>query len=121
MRRRVLVSLLVPAVLLGVVPGLVTVADAAPKSGSALGVPVPGGAKRLGPNLFRSPLGYPATIRWIERRLSSKGKAVRFRSVIDLPEVVASHAEAPGPKTKWSGVNVSRYGGSVKVFIIERR
>ncbi len=113
MRRWVLVLLLVP--------GLVGVASAASKKGGALGVPIPGGASVLGPNLFRSPLGYSATIKWIERRLRSKGKAVRFRSVIDLPEVVASHADAPGPDTKWSGVNVSRYGGSVRVFIIERR
>ncbi len=102
------------------VPGLVAVADAKPRKRKPL-VPLPGGVKRLGPNLYRSPLSYTATIQWIERRASSRGKAVRFRSVIDLPEVVASHAEASGPKSKWSGVNVSRYGGSVKVFIIERR
>lgn len=112
MRRRVLVLLLVL--------GLVAVTNAAPRERKAL-VPLPGGAERLGPNLYRSPLGYSATIQWIERRLSSKGKAVSFRSVIDLPEVVASHAEAPGSTSKWSGVNVSRYDGSVKVFIIERR
>ncbi len=99
--------------------GLAGSAAAAPKG--ALGVPLPNGASRLGPNLFRSPLGYAPTIRWIERQLAQKGKRIEFRQIIDLPEVVAVHAEAPGTRTKWSGINVSRYSGSVKIFVIKRR
>ncbi len=99
--------------------GLVGAAPAAPKG--TLGVPLPKGASQLGPSLYRSPLGFSGTVQWIERQLGKKGLRVKFSPLVDLPEVVASHAESPNASTRWSGINVSRYGGSVKVFIIERR
>lgn len=86
-----------------------------------LGVPLPAGAEQLDRTRFRSPSGYRATVRWLERALARRGLKVRFEPAVDLPEVIAAHAASPDPATRWSGVNVSEYGGSVKIFIIERR
>lgn len=92
-------------------------AMAAPKM---LGVPTPPGAKPAEANRVESPLDYRATIRWMERRLSNRKASVSFETIVDLPEVVAAHAVAPSAKTKWSGINVSRYGGKVWIFVIAR-
>ena len=86
-----------------------------------MGVPVPNGVKEAGDHRYRSPLGYETTIRWIERRLRKGGVRVRFKPTIDLPDVVSSHAAAPSGKLRWEGLNVSEYGGSVYIFIIERQ
>lgn len=94
-----------------------TGALAAPK---VLGVPTPPGAKAVETHRVVSSLDYLATIRWLERRLSSRKVSVRFETIVDLPEVVAAHAAAPSRKTKWSGINVSRYGGKVWIFVIAR-
>ncbi|MCA9538529.1 MAG: hypothetical protein KC620_06545, partial [Myxococcales bacterium] len=63
---------------------------------------------------------YEATLRWMERNLASSGARVRFETVIDLPEVIAAHVEAPNRKTRWTGINVSQYGGAVWIFVIAR-
>ncbi len=92
-------------------------AMAAPK---ILGVPTPPGARPAETHRVESSLDYLATIRWLERRLSSRKVSVKFETIVDLPEVVAAHAASPSTKTKWSGVNVSRYGGKVWIFVIAR-
>ena len=85
-----------------------------------LGVPIPPGAKHAETNRVESSLDYLATIRWLERRLSSRKVSVKFETLVDLPEVVAAHAAAPSKTSKWTGVNVSRYGGKVWIFVIAR-
>jgi len=86
-----------------------------------LGVILPNGAKELGPNRYRSPLDHAATVSWIKRRMRKIGVRLKFKTAIDLPEVVSAHAESPSGKTRWSGINVSLYDGAVTVFLIERR
>jgi hypothetical protein len=86
----------------------------------ALGVPLPYSAKELGENRFKSSLDVPSTVKWLKRQLRKKGVRVRFRKTIDLPDVVSYHAESPRSRTRWSGINVSEYGGSVVIYVIER-
>lgn len=86
----------------------------------ALGVPLPKGVTAQGENRYQSPSDYPSTLKALERNLARKGLKVRFEPVIDLPEVIAAHAEAPSGKTAWSGINVSRYGGKTWIFVIRR-
>jgi hypothetical protein len=57
----------------------------------------------------------------MEKALSRKGQAVKFRKIIDLPDVVAAHAEAPTSRSKWSGINVAKYRGTVQIFIIRKQ
>jgi len=103
--------------LLGLSIFFATSVMAAPK---VLGVPIPPGAKTAEANRVESSLDYPGTIRWIERRLSNRKTTVKFETIVDLPEVVAAHAASPSTSTKWSGINVSRYGGKVWIFVIAR-
>ena len=83
-------------------------------------MPIPDSAVEIGLNRYRSPVGYSATIRWIERTSRKKGKRVRFETIVDLPEVVASHAASTSEKTRWRGVNVSEFGGTVQIFVFAR-
>lgn len=85
-----------------------------------LGVPIPSEASSEGESRFKSPWDHQTTVQWLERRLASRGVRVRFDRVLDLPEVFASHAASPSSKTAWSGINVSRYGGSTWIFVIRR-
>jgi hypothetical protein len=87
----------------------------------ALGLPLPPGAAPMGSHRFRSPLGFDATLEWFERQFKKGGVKFGFEPLIDLPDVASAHAEAPSGKSRWSGFNVSEYGGSVVIFIIERR
>ena len=105
--------------LIGVLLGLTLTPSAV--AAEALGVPLPPGAEKLDRTLFRSPSGYRATVRYLERALAHRGVRVRFETAVDLPEVVAAHADAPHARTAWVGINVAEYGGSVKIFVIERR
>lgn len=91
------------------------------RADEALGLPLPPGASPLGSNRFRSPLGFEATVEWFERHFKKVGTKVRFEPLIDLPDVAAAHAAAPGTSSRWSGLNVSDYGGAVVVFVMERR
>lgn len=87
---------------------------------TAFGVPIPAKARAEGEGRFQSPWDHQATVRWLERKLSRGKDRVRFVRVLDLPEVIASHADSPSHETAWSGVNVSRYGGSTWIFVIRR-
>jgi len=86
----------------------------------ALGVPLPKGSTAQGENRYQSPKDYASTIKSIERALARRGYTVRFEPVIDLPEVIAAHAESPSGKTAWGGINVSRYAGKTWIFVIRR-
>ncbi len=104
-----------PALLLGAV--LLTT----PAHGRKSAVPLPGGAVELTENLYRSPLGYDATLKWLIRRMAKQGIRLRFERAVDLPDVVAAHAKSPSSRTRWQGLNVSHYAGSTKIFIILRQ
>lgn len=85
------------------------------------GVPLPGKSKQLAKNRYLSPYPLNETVRWLKKALTKRGQKVRFERVIDLPDVVADHAKSPSGKSKWSDINVSQYGGSVKIFIIPQQ
>lgn len=86
-----------------------------------LGVPLPPGARKLSENRFKAPRGFWETVRWMESQLrKKKGIKVKFDKSLDLPDVVSAHSKSPSAGTRWSGINISEYGGSVKIFIIER-
>ena len=87
---------------------------------SHLGVPLPPGAKQVSENRFKSTKGFWETIKWMENQFRKRGLRVRFVKTMDLPDVVSSHAGSPKPSTSWVGINVSRYGGSTKIFVIKR-
>lgn len=100
--------------------GLLSAAPSDASARSVLGVPLPKGAQREGEHRFRVRQDYASTVQFLERRLSRKGAKVKFTRVIDLPDVIAAHAESPSAKTAWSGVNISRYGGHTWIFVIKR-
>ncbi|MFN3198035.1 MAG: hypothetical protein ACE366_06415 [Bradymonadia bacterium] len=86
-----------------------------------LGVPLPGSARKLSENRFKTTQRFWETVRWMENQFrKKKGLRVRFIKTIDLPDVVSVHAKAPKGSTAWESINISDYGGSVKIFIIER-
>lgn len=98
-------------------------ASAAPGDASArstLGVPLPKGAKAEGEHRYRCRQDFASTVQFLERRLSKPGARVEFERMIDLPDVIAAHATSPSAKTRWSGINVSRYGGHTWIFVIKR-
>jgi hypothetical protein len=81
-------------------------------------VPLPKGVTLVEVDRYQVPMGYPETIRWLERRWSTQGGKVSFRTVVDLPGVVAAHAKTPALTGNIWGVNVSRIGGRVEIFLV---
>jgi len=84
--------------------------------GAHLGVRLPKGSKSIAQHRFESPLSFERTLRFMKKKL----RGVRFKVVVDLPDVVVAHADAPHKKYRWKGINISFYGGSTKIFFISR-
>lgn len=82
--------------------------------------PLPSGAVKVSDHRYRSPLTYRATLQWYEKNAGAGGKRLNFETLIDLPDVVAAHAESIRADTTWSGLNVSEFEGNVWIFIIAR-
>ena len=83
-------------------------------------LPLPPGATEVEAGRYRSPLSYRATLQWFEKHLSSGSSPLTFETLVDLPDVVAAHAESPRAGTPWSGLNVSEFDGNVWIFVIAR-
>jgi hypothetical protein len=82
--------------------------------------PLPPGAKAVETNRFRSPLSYRATLSWYEKHHGRTGHRLTFETLVDLPDVVASHATQKDAKFPYRGLNVSEFEGSVWIFIMAR-
>lgn len=82
--------------------------------------PLPAGAKEVTVLRYRSPLSYRATLQWYEKNAGAGGKRLTFETLVDLPDVVAAHAESIRADTPWSGLNISEFEGNVWIFIIAR-
>jgi len=54
--------------------------------------------------------------KWVFR--SSGG--VRWRNVVNLPQVRAKHIQSTRPKTKWQGINIYEWNGHVRIFVVPR-
>ena len=101
---------------------LVTVGSAAapvPKDASPL-APIPPGSKSVEANRYRSTLSYRATLAWYEKHHGRNGHRLNFETLIDLPDIVASHATQKDARFPYVGVNVSEFEGSVWIFIMAR-
>lgn len=82
--------------------------------------PLPSGATEVSARRYRSPLTYRATLQWYEKNAGAGGKRLNFETLIDLPDVVAAHAESIRADSAWAGLNVSEFEGNVWIFIIAR-
>ena len=81
-------------------------------------MPLPPNVKQVDVDRFRSPLSYRQTIRWLEKRWTSGGKKIVFQTIVDQPGVVAAHAQLTAYGATVRGVNVSRIGKTVQIFLI---
>ena len=81
-------------------------------------VPLPPDVKQIDTDRYVSPLKYRSTIRWLERRWSGQGRKVAFRTIVDIPGVVAAHARPGRFDATLRGVNVSRIGSRGQIFLI---
>lgn len=81
-------------------------------------VSLPPDVKQVATDRYLSPLKYRQTIRWLEKRWSAKGRKVVFRTIVDLPGVVGAHARPGRYAASLRGVNVSRIGSQVQIFLI---
>lgn len=79
---------------------------------------LPPGVKPLPDGQLRSPYSYGATLKWLRKHNRRGKRKLRFVQLIDLPDVIASHAQAPAGAAGWSGINVSEYQGKTRIFVL---
>lgn len=81
-------------------------------------VPLPPQVKQVSADRYVSPLRYRQTLQWLKNRWSVQGEQVVFRTIVDLPGVVAAHAKPKALKAFIRGANVSQIGSQVQIFLI---
>jgi hypothetical protein len=71
----------------------------------------------VGPDRFRSPTGYPDTLKFFLKTYSPE----RFprTPIAALPGVRAMHIENPGGRD-WEGINVYELNGETRIFVLTR-
>jgi len=90
-----------------------------PKGATPL-APIPPGSKSVETNRYRSTLTYRATLAWYEKHHGRSVHRLNFETLVDLPDIVASHATQKDVRFPYVGVNVSEFEGSVWIFIMAR-
>lgn len=71
------------------------------------------------PGRFESPRPYNDTLDYYKWFFRSRG-GVRWRNIVNLPQVRAKHIESIRPKTKWQGLNIYEKQGKVRIFVVPR-
>lgn len=82
--------------------------------------PLPPGASAAGePGRYRSGRGYDETLDFY-RRLFHQTGGVRWRNIVDQPDVRAKHVDSLRQRTRWEGLNVYEARGETYVYVLSR-
>ncbi len=88
--------------------------------GTYLDAPVVPGATPTGePGRYESPKTYDDTLTHYKWYFKTRG-GVRWRNVVNLPQIRAKHIESTRPKTRWQGLNIYEMQGKVRIFVVPR-
>jgi hypothetical protein len=84
-----------------------------------LGAILPGSAREVGQNRYRSPGGYEETLKFYTKTYSAE----RYprRRIADLPGVRAIHLENPNRGSEWEGLNIYELNGETRIFVLSRQ
>lgn len=82
--------------------------------------PLPPGASAAGePGRYRSGRSYDETLDFY-RRLFHQTGGVRWRNIVDQPDVRAKHVDSLRQRTRWDGINVYEARGETYVYVLLR-
>lgn len=82
--------------------------------------PLPPGASAAGePGRYRSGRGYDETLDFYRRLFHHTG-GVRWRNIVDQPNVRAKHVASLRQRTRWEGLNVYEARGETFVYVLSR-
>lgn len=82
--------------------------------------PLPPGASAAGePGRYRSGRSYDETLDFY-RRLFHQTGGVRWRNIVDQPDVRAKHVDSLRQRSRWEGLNVYEVRGEAFVYVLLR-
>ena len=71
------------------------------------------------PGRFESPRTYNQTLHFYKYFVRNES-GVRWRNIVNLPQIKARHIESTNKKSLWSGANVYEHKGRVRIYVIPR-
>ena len=80
---------------------------------------LPGSIALEEPGRFESPRTYKQTLHFYKYFVRNEA-GVRWRNIVNLPQIKARHIESTNKKSLWSGANVYEHKGRVRVYVIPR-
>jgi hypothetical protein len=80
---------------------------------------IPGAIPLSEPGRYQSPRNYPETLDYY-RRLFARTGGVRWRNIVNQPDIRAKHAASLRRKTRWQGLNIYEKQGHVRIYVVQR-
>jgi hypothetical protein len=95
---------------------LLLLSPAALAGQTAHGALLPSGSTPVGPDRYRSPSGYPDTVKFYLKAYSPEH--FPRTAIAALPGVRALHIENPTGHEAWEGLNIYELNGETRIFVL---
>ncbi len=82
------------------------------------GAILPGGAREVGQDRYRSPEGFEETLKFYSKAYS--WEHYPRQHIADLPGVRAIHLANPNRSGAWEGLNIYELNGETRIFVLAR-
>jgi hypothetical protein len=82
------------------------------------GAVLPGGAREIGENRYRSPLNWFDTLDFYRRTYKWGPRSDKCKTLIAQPGIKACHIDNESGEGEWEGLNVYELEGETRIFIV---